>query len=80
MFSNDTRIKIKKSIAGISIEGANDHCTTVRNIIPASYPTSTTVKTGIEGKACYKEERFNWLSYTISNRHVGGGDSYGAFS
>ena len=58
MFTNDTRIKIKNITEGIIIAGANDHCTTVRNILSAGYPTSTTVKTGIEGKAVVKEMEY----------------------
>ena len=57
MFSDDTRIKIKNITEGIIIEGANDNCTTVRNVLSASYPTSTTVKKDFESKAVIKEEQ-----------------------
>ena len=58
MFTDDTRNKIKNITEGIIINGTSDNCTTVRNILCASYPTSTTVKTGFESKAHVKEKRF----------------------
>ena len=57
MFSNDTRNKIKNITEGIIIEGAADNCTTVRNLLCAGFPTSTTVKKDFEGKALVKEEQ-----------------------
>ena len=51
-------LKLKKALQELALRGANDHCSTIRNIIPASYPTSTTVKTGIEGKAVVKEMEY----------------------
>ena len=70
MLPDDTRIKIKKSIAGIRIAGANDNCTTVRNILSAGNTTSTTVKTGIEGKAVviqieYVSQMLNQKSFNL---------------
>ena len=57
MFSDDTRIKIKNITEGIIIEGTTDNCTTVRNLLCAGFPTSTTVKTDFESKALIKEEQ-----------------------
>ena len=57
MFSNDTRNKIKNITEGIIIEGTTDNCTTVRNLLCAGFPTSTTVKTDFESKALIKEEQ-----------------------
>lgn len=57
MLSDDTRNKIKNITNGIIIEGQQDHCTTIRNFLCASFPTSTTVKTDFESKAIIKEEQ-----------------------
>ena len=68
MLPDDTRIKIKNITEGIIIAGANDHCTTVRNILSAGYPTSTTVKKDFESKALIKEEQALLLDdYTNKN-------------
>ena len=55
MFTDDTRIKIKNITEGIVIEGTNDNCTAIRNILCTGYPTCTTVKKDFESKALVKE-------------------------
>jgi hypothetical protein len=55
MLPDDTRSKIKDITAGIIIEGCEDNCTTTRNFLCASFPTSTTVKKNFEGNAVVKE-------------------------
>lgn len=57
MLSNDTRSKIKNITGGIIIEGSQDSCTTIRNFLCASFPTSTTVKEDFEGKSVIKEKQ-----------------------
>jgi hypothetical protein len=57
MLPNDTRSKIKNITGGIIIEGSQDYCTTVRNLLCASFPTSTTVKEDFEGKSVIKERQ-----------------------
>jgi hypothetical protein len=54
---HDPRSKIKNITAGIIIEGSYDHCTTIRNILCTSFPTSTTVKEDFEGKSVIKEKQ-----------------------
>lgn len=68
MFQDDTRSKIENITAGIIIEGQQDNCTTTRNLLCASFPTSTTVKTDFEGKAILKEEQILLLE-TYSNEN-----------
>ncbi len=57
MLPNDTRIKIKDITGGIIIEGSQDSCTTIRNLLCASFPTSTTVKKDFESKSITKEKQ-----------------------
>ncbi|WP_133053905.1 hypothetical protein [Niastella yeongjuensis] len=57
MLPNDTRSKIKNITGGIIIEGSQDTCTTIRNLLCASFPTSTTVKDDFQGKSVIKERQ-----------------------
>ena len=57
MFQDDTRRKIEDITSGIIIKGQADNCTTIRNLLCAGFPTSTTVKTDFESKAILKEKQ-----------------------
>lgn len=57
MLPDDTRSKIENITAGIILEGSVDNCTALRNLLCASFPTSTTVKKDFEGKAIIKEKQ-----------------------
>jgi len=61
MLPNDTRGKIKNITAGIIIKGHQDNCTTIRNLLCASFATSTTVKKDFEGKAVTKEKQKGFI-------------------
>ena len=61
MLSDDTRKRIENITAGISIEGIPDTCTTTRNLLSASFATSTTVKTDFESKSVVKKEQAQLL-------------------
>lgn len=66
MLPDDTRGKIKNITAGIVIEGGHDNCTTIRNLLCASFETSTTVKKDFESKAIIKEKQATLIeSYSI---------------
>jgi len=55
MLPDDTRNKIENITAGVVIEGQADNCTTIRNFLCASFPTSTTVKKEFESNAIIKK-------------------------
>ncbi|WP_155990252.1 hypothetical protein [Terrimonas ferruginea] len=57
MLPNDTRSKIENITRGIIIKGSADPCTAIRNLLCASFPTSTTVKEDFEGKSVIKEKQ-----------------------
>ncbi|GAA3916782.1 hypothetical protein GCM10022209_06920 [Chitinophaga oryziterrae] len=61
MDTNDTRSKLKNIIDGVIIEVAADNCTATRNILCASFSTSTTVKRDFESKAITKKEQVEFL-------------------
>ena len=61
MFPDDTRNKIENITTGVIIEGPLDNCTTIRNLLCASFATSTTVKKDFEGKSIIKEKQVQRL-------------------
>src|ERR1044071_6720091 len=69
MLPDDTRGKIKNITAGIIIEGSQDNCTTIRNLLCTSFATSTTVKKDFESKTIIKEKQANFLeTYSDENK------------
>jgi hypothetical protein len=70
MLPNDTRSKIKNITTGTVIEGSQDHCTTIRNLLCASFPTSTTVKEDFEGKSVLKEKQVAFLENYCNQRNL----------
>ena len=70
MLADDTRSKIKNIIAGALIKGQENNCTTIRNLLCASYPTSTTVKTDFESKSISKEEQAQFIEKYISENDL----------
>jgi hypothetical protein len=68
MLPDDTRKRIENITAGIIIEGIPDTCTTIRNLLSASFATSTTVKIDFESKSVIKKEQAQLLEkYSIEN-------------
>ena len=57
MLPDDTRDKIKNITAGIILKRGGDICTTLRNLLCSSFPTSTMVKKNFESNAIIKEEQ-----------------------
>jgi hypothetical protein len=70
MLPDDTRSKIKNITAGIIVEGCQDNCTTIRNLLCASFATSTTVKKDFEGKAVIKEKQAGLLEAYSNERNL----------
>ena len=70
MLQDDTRSKIKNITAGVIIEGSQDNCAAVRNLLCAGFPTSTTVKKDFEGKALVKEKQAGLLEKYSSEKNL----------
>ena len=63
MFSNDTRKRLENIVKGIVLQGEEDNCTAARNLLCASFRTSTTVKHDFEGQSIVKKEQAEFLSH-----------------
>ena len=61
MFNDEIRIKLENIANGIVIEEQGDSCTTIRNLLCASFRTSTTVKKDFESKSIIKEKQVEFL-------------------
>jgi hypothetical protein len=61
MLSDDTRKRLENIVEGIVLEGKEDTCTAARNLLCASFRTSTTVKKDFEGQSRSKKEQTNFL-------------------
>ena len=63
---DDTRKKLTDIVKGTILEGAKDHCTAARNLLCASFRTSTTVKKDFEGQSRIKAEQTEFLKHQSS--------------
>src|SRR6266536_2022588 len=70
MLPYDTRGKIKNNTAGIIIKGQQDHCTAIRNLLCASFATSTTIKKEFESEALIKEKQTSVLVLEIISQRA----------
>jgi hypothetical protein len=69
MFSNDTRKRLENIVGGIVLKGEEDTCTAVRNLVCASFRTSTTVKQDFAGQSIVKEEQAEFLRHHSAARN-----------
>ncbi|MGO4290292.1 hypothetical protein [Chitinophaga sp. RAB17] len=68
MNNNDTQKKLRNIIEGTIIEGETDNCTAIRNLLCASFSTSTTVKRDFDSKSIIKKEQAEFLiQYSVEN-------------
>ena len=58
---DDTRKRLENIIKGIVLEAKEDNCTAARNLLCASFRTSTTVKQDFEGQSHIKREQADFL-------------------
>jgi len=61
MIADETRKKLQNIIKGTLLQGQQDTCTTIRNILCQSFATSPTVKSEFESKAILKEKQGQFL-------------------
>lgn len=57
MLADDTKSKIEDITSGVIVKWQTNNCTSIRNLLCASFPTSTTVKTAFESNTVVKEEQ-----------------------
>src|SRR6201996_9003811 len=58
---DDTRKRLENIVKGIVLEGKEDTCTAARNLLCASFRTSTTVKKDFESQLRIKKEQAEFL-------------------
>lgn len=70
MFSDDVRSKLQDIIQGTVIQEQPDSCTSIRNYLCRSFPTSTTVKKEFESKRLLKEEQIRFLKELATSQNL----------
>jgi hypothetical protein len=65
---DDTRKRLIDIVKGTLLERAEDNCTTARNLLCASFRTSTTVKKDFEGQSRIKAEQAEFLRQHCSQK------------
>ena len=68
MLRDDTRKRLENIVKGNVLEGADNNCATARNLLCASFRTSTTVKKDFEGQSRVKKEQAEFLKHHCSLR------------
>ncbi len=61
MISDGFQKKLQDIIRGAFLEGQEDHCTAVRNLLCQSFGTDTTIKSEFESRAILKEKQARFL-------------------
>ena len=69
MLSDDTRKRLENIVRGIVLEGEEDNSTATRNLLCASFRTSTTVKKDFSGQSIVKKEQAEFLRHHCSLRN-----------
>lgn len=70
MLPDDTRQRIENIIAGNVIQGQQDHCTTIRNLLCTGFTASRALKKDFESKQRVKEEQANFLVQYAKQHHL----------
>ena len=65
---DDTRKRLENIVKGIVLEGKADNCTAARNLLCASFSTSTTVKKDFDGQSRIKKEQTEFLKHHSSQK------------
>jgi hypothetical protein len=61
MIADEIRKKLQDIVTGALLQGRQDHCTTIRNLLCQSFKTGPTIKSEFESKAIIKEEQSRFL-------------------
>jgi hypothetical protein len=61
MISDEIRKKLQDIVRGALLQGQQDHCTTIRNLLCRSFGTDPTVKSEFESRAILKEKQDQFL-------------------
>jgi len=61
MIADEIRKKLQNIVRGALLEGQEDHCTTIRNLLSESFETGPTVKREFESRSIIKEKQAGFL-------------------
>src|SRR5881628_1015107 len=61
MIADEIRKKLQNIVRGALLQGQEDHCTTIRNLLSESFETDSTVKSEFESRAILKEKQARFL-------------------
>ena len=61
MIGDEIRKKLQDIVRGTLLEGQEDHCTTIRNLLSESFETGPTVKREFESRSIIKEKQAGFL-------------------
>jgi hypothetical protein len=61
MISDEIRQKLQNIVRGDVLEGQEDHCTAIRNLLCQSFGSDPTVKKEFESRSIIKEEQARFL-------------------
>ena len=70
MISHEIRQKFQNIIRGDVLEGHEDHCTAVRNLLSQSFGSNPTVKREFESRSIVKEEQARFLKSHAENNSL----------
>ena len=68
MISDEIRQKLQNIIRGDVLEGQEDHCTAIRNLLCQSFGSDPTVKKEFESRSIIKEEQARFLKTYAENK------------
>ena len=69
LIDDDTRKRLTDIVKGTVLEGKEDNCTAIRNLLCTSFRTSTTVKKDFESQSRIKKEQADFLKHLAGERN-----------
>jgi hypothetical protein len=70
MISDEIRQKLQNIIRGTLLEGQEDHCTAIRNLLCQSFGSNPTVKKEFESRSIVKEEQARFLKAYAEDKGI----------
>jgi hypothetical protein len=70
MISDEIRQKLQNIVRGDVLEGQEDHCTAIRNLLSKSFGSNPTVKREFESRSIVKEELAHFLKIHAENNKL----------
>lgn len=70
MISDEIRQKLQNIVRGDVLEGQEDHCTAIRNLLCQSFGSDPTIKKEFESRSIIKEEQARFLKAYAENNEI----------